>query len=242
MYWQVKSPTKGDGLSQETAVASERITVETGALLFDMDGVLLSSIGSVVRCWREWCRIYNIPNADTYEVPHGTRAEDVIKQLRPDIDSKEGLKVIEDLEVRDMEGLHVFPGVKSLLESMPLSNWAIVTSATMPLLTARLKQAGLPVPSNLVSAESVEKGKPAPDPYLEGARLLGFKPQDCIVVEDAPAGVRAGLEAGCRVLAVLNTHPVEELPGATWYTPSLENVRAVVQEGGLKLEFDSVSE
>jgi sugar-phosphatase len=202
-----------------------------------MDGVLISSIGSVVRCWRQWARIYDIPGAESYEVPHGMRAIDIVKTLRPDIDPEEGLRVIEDLELEDMDDLKVLPGVKKLLEGLPPERWAIVTSATKRLLLGRLAMAGLPVPTRLISGDMVERGKPDPEPYRRGAALLGFEPHGCVVVEDAPSGVGAGLAAGCRVLGTLGTHSAEELKEATWITESLDGVRVVVGEGGLELRF-----
>jgi len=86
------------------------VQVETKGLLFDMDGVLISSIGSVVRCWRRWAAIYGVPGAESYDVPHGKRAIDIVKLLRPDIDPEEGLRVIEDLEMEDLDDLMVLPG------------------------------------------------------------------------------------------------------------------------------------
>ena len=217
---------------------SEPICVETKGFLFDMDGVLVSSIGSVVRCWRRWAKIYDIPNADTYEVPHGMRAIDIVKSLRPDIDPEEGLRVIEDMEIEDTADLIVLPGVKTLLESLPVERWAIVTSATKRLMLGRLKVAGLPVPERIISGDMVERGKPDPEPYVRGAALLGFKPGECVVVEDAPSGVGAGLAAGCRVLAVLGTHELEELREATWVTLSLEDVVVTTKADGLELCFE----
>jgi sugar-phosphatase len=202
-----------------------------------MDGVLISSIGSVVRCWRQWARIYDIPGADTYDVPHGMRAIEIVKTLRPDIDPEEGLRVIEDLEMEDMDDLKVLPGVKKLLEGLPPERWAIVTSATKRLLLGRLAMAGLPVPTRLISGDMVERGKPDPEPYRRGAALLGLESQECVVVEDAPSGVGAGLAAGCRVLGTLGTHSAEELKEATWITESLEGVKVVVGESGLELRF-----
>ena len=217
---------------------SEPICVETKGFLFDMDGVLVSSIGSVVRCWRRWAKIYDIPNADTYEVPHGMRAIDIVKSLRPDIDPEEGLRVIEDMEIEDTADLIVLPGVKALLESLPVERWAIVTSATKRLMLGRLKVAGLPVPERIISGDMVERGKPDPEPYVRGAALLGFTPGECVVVEDAPSGVGAGLAAGCRVLAVLGTHELEELREATWVTLSLEDVVVTTNADGLELCFE----
>ncbi len=214
--------------------------VETKGLLFDMDGVLISSIGSVERCWRRWAKIYDVPGAETYEVPHGRRAIDIVRMLRPDIDADEGLRVIEDMEVEDTADLRVLPGVKKLLEELPPERWAIVTSCTRRLLLGRLAAAGLPVPSRIISGDMVERGKPDPEPYRRGAALLGFAPEDCVVVEDAPSGVGAGIAAGCRVLGVLGTHSAEELKGADWVAESLDSVRVVEEQGGLVLWFDEV--
>jgi len=219
---------------------SKSICVETKGILFDMDGVLVSSIGSVVRCWRRWAEIYEIPNAEIYEVPHGVRAIDIVKSLRPDIDPQEGLRVIEDMEMEDTADLVVLPGVKKLLESLPLERWAIVTSATRRLLLGRLAAAGLPVPERIISGDMVERGKPDPEPYRRGAELLGFHPEECIVVEDAPSGVGAGIAAGIRVLGVLGTHTAEELNAANWIVGSLEELSVMAKADGLELRFAPV--
>jgi sugar-phosphatase len=205
--------------------------------LFDMDGVLISSIEAAVRCWRRWAKRYGVPNADEFEIPHGVRSIDIVKRLRPDIDPLEGLRAIEDMEVEDVADLQVLPGVKVLLESLPLERWAIVTSATRRLLLARLKAAGLPVPERIISAEMVERGKPDPEPYRRGAELLDFRPEECVVVEDAPSGVGAGKAAGCRVLGVLGTHSAAELRGADWIVGSLEGLAVMVKPDGLELRF-----
>jgi len=215
----------------------EQVRVETKGILFDMDGVLISSIGSVVRCWRQWAEHYDVPNAEIYEVPHGMRAIEIVKQLRPDIDPQEGLRVIEDMEMEDISGLTVLPGVRTLLASLPLDRWAIVTSATHRLLIRRLEVAGLPIPQRIISADMVERGKPDPEPYRRGAELLGLPPEQCIVVEDAPSGVGAGIAAGCRVLGVLGTHSAEDLKAAMWIVPSLEDVTISTGADGLELRF-----
>lgn len=203
---------------------SDRVKVEAKGLLFDMDGVLISSIGSVVRCWRIWAQRHGIPHAETYNVPHGMRAIEIVKSLRPDMDPLEGLREIEDLEIADTADLKVLPGAKELLESLPSDRWAIVTSATRRLMLGRLEVAGLPAPDRIVSADDVERGKPDPEPYRRGAELLGCRPEDCIVVEDAPSGIGAGKAAGARVLGVLGTHSLSELQEADWVVRSLENV------------------
>jgi sugar-phosphatase len=212
-------------------------------LLFDMDGVLIRSIGSVVRCWQQWCKLYNVPNAEKFQVPHGTRAVDIVRMLKPEFDEAqvaEGLHVIEELEVADTADLKVLPGVKELLARLPLERWVIVSSATRRLLIGRLEAAGLPVPARFVSGDMVVHGKPDAEPYRRGAELLGFAPADCIVVEDAPSGVGAGVAAGCRVLGVLGTHPAEKLKAATWIAKSLDEVEVTAKANGLELRFKPV--
>lgn len=224
-------------------MCEHRVCIETKGLLFDMDGVLVSSIGSVVRCWHRWCKIYGVPNAESFEVPHGTRAVDIVRMLKPEFDEAqvaEGLRVIENMEIEDTADLKVLPGAKSLLAQLPPERWAIVTSATRRLLLGRLAAAGLPVPERIISGDMVERGKPDPEPYRRGAELLGLSAGECVVVEDAPSGVGAGLAAGCRVLAVLGTHSVEELGSAAWVISSLEGLAATTCAEGLELRFAPV--
>lgn len=219
---------------------TDLICVEAKGILFDMDGVLISSIGSVVRCWKRWAKMYGVPDAENYEVPHGMRAIEIVKRLRPDIDPQDGLRVIEDMEMEDTDGLTVLPGVKALLESIPPDRWMIVTSATRRLLLGRLVVAGLPIPARIISGDDVVHGKPDPEPYRRGAELLGVRPGECVVVEDAPSGVGAGVAAGCRVLGVLGTHSLEELQGAEWVTKSLEGLAVTAKADGLELRFTPV--
>ena len=158
-------------------MTGQTLCMATKGLLFDMDGVLISSIGSVERCWKRWCKQYGLPNADSFQVPHGTRAIDVMRMLKPEFTEAqvaEGLRVIEDMEIDDTGDLTVLPGAQALLAQLPPERWAIVTSATHRLLLGRLAAAGLPVPERLISADMVARGKPDPEPYRRGAELLGF--------------------------------------------------------------------
>jgi mannitol-1-/sugar-/sorbitol-6-phosphatase len=221
----------------------EEVRVGARGMLFDMDGVLISSIGSVVRCWRRWCEVYGVAGAEEFAVPHGTRAVDIIRMLKPEWDEAqvaEGLRAIEDMEIADTGDLRVLPGVKALLAGLPKERWAIVTSATRRLLLGRLEAAGLPVPERIISGDMVERGKPDPEPYRRGAALLGFAAGECVVVEDAPSGVGAGIAAGCRVLGVLGTHSAEELREANWVVGSLEEVEVRVAGDGLVVGFLAV--
>ncbi len=218
------------------------VTVEAAGILFDMDGVLISSIGSVNRCWSRWAEHYGLPNAATIRIEHGTRAVDLIAQLAPELDVAEGLKLIEDMEIEDVADLQVLPGARALLESLPPERWAIVTSATYRLLLGRLKAAELPLPERIISGDMVERGKPDPEPYRRGADLIQAAPAACIVVEDAPSGVGAGVAAGCRVLGVLGSHSEEQLraAGATWIVQSLDDVRAQTLPGGLLITLTTL--
>jgi sugar-phosphatase len=221
---------------------NDRVTVEAAGLLFDMDGVLVSSIASAVRCWRRWAAEYGVPDAEKVEIPHGVPARDIAQFLVPGVDVASGLKRIEDMEIADAGDIQVLPGTRALLDSLPLERWAIVTSATRRLLVARLAAARLPVPERLISADMVTKGKPDPEPYLRGAAVLGLAASDCVVFEDAPSGVKAGVAAGCRVVGVLGTTPAEVLrgAGATWLVPSLAAVTAEIVAGGLQLRVETV--
>jgi sugar-phosphatase len=216
---------------------SSVVTIETAGILFDMDGVLISSIGSVNRCWRRWAEHYGVPGAAAYVVPHGTRAVDIIKSLKPEIDVAEGLRLIEDMEIADVADLQVLPGARALLQTLPAERWAIVTSATYRLLLGRLHAAKLPVPERIISGDMVERGKPDPEPYRRGAELLCQPPAECIVVEDAPSGIGAGVAAGCRVLGVLGSYSEAELraAGVSWVVRSLEDVQATNSPGGLSI-------
>ena len=218
------------------------VTIDFAGILFDMDGVLVSSIGSVNRSWRKWAEHYGLPNPETFQIEHGTRAVDTIAKLKPDLDLAEGLQLIEDLEMDDVADLKVLPGTRALLESLPPERWAIVTSATNRLLLGRLKAAELPVPERFISGDMVVRGKPDPEPYRRGAELIQSPASECLVVEDAPSGVGAGVAAGCRVLGVLGTHSAAELraAGASWIVRSLEDVSARVGPQGLMLSLKAV--
>jgi sugar-phosphatase len=217
---------------------SKMISVETSGMLFDMDGVLVSSIGSVERCWRLWAEHYNVDAEWALKITHGRRAIDTIRTLRPDIDAEEGLRYVEDMEIEDKADLKVLPGVAELLAALPPKSWTIVTSATERLATARLLHAGLKLPEIMITANQVTNGKPHPEPYMMGAALLGFSPAECVVVEDAPSGVGAGKAAGSRVLGLLTSHSAEEIREADWVIPSLADLKSdVMSDGRLRLSF-----
>ena len=204
-----------------------------------MDGILISSIGSVERSWTKWALMRDVDPAYACRIAHGCRAIETVAKLRPDLDSEAELKVIEDIEVADHEGVSVLPGVLDLLAALPKDRWTVVTSATEKLARARLAEGGIPVPERLVTAETVTLGKPHPAPFLAGAALLGFKPQECVVFEDSSSGTQAGRAAGCVVVATPFSHPIETLDAANYLVADLTGVSVETLAGdeGLALRF-----
>jgi mannitol-1-/sugar-/sorbitol-6-phosphatase len=205
--------------------SSSPVRIRCKGILFDMDGILISSIGSVERSWTKWALLRGVDPALARKTAHGRRAVETIAKLRPDLDSDAELTVIEDLEVADNEGLTVLPGVLELLASLPANRWTVVTSATKLLARTRMAAAGLPVPEKMVTADQVKRGKPDPEPFLAGAALLGVAPADCVVFEDSPSGVAAGRAAGCTVVATTFSHSVESLGAAHYLVRDLTGIR-----------------
>ena len=205
-----------------------------------MDGVLISSTSADERCWLQWAKHHHMEGSFSLQSTHGRRGIDTLRALRPDLDANVELRRLEDYDAEDHSGLIILPGVEKLLASLPADRWTIVTSATTRLLEGRLSYAGLPIPAVLVPAEKVANGKPHPEPYLTGAKLLGLAPTDCLVMEDSPAGVASGKAAGCRVLGLLSSHTQAELNGADWFVASLEQVTAAPQrDGTLNIRLDT---
>ncbi len=214
------------------SVASSPVQIRCKGVLFDMDGILISSIGSVERSWTKWAEMRDVDPEYACRIAHGCRAIETLARLRPDLDSEAELKVIEDIEIVDNEGLTVLPGVLELLAALPADRWTVVTSATERLARVRLAAGGIPVPEHLVTANHVTKGKPHPEPFLAGAALLGFAPEDCVVFEDSSSGVKAGRAAGCTVVATTFSHSIETLDAAHYLVTDLTGVSVEPLAGG----------
>ena len=202
-----------------------------------MDGILISSIGSVERSWTRWARMRGVDPEYTLSVIHGRRTIDSVRALRPDLDDEAEMNIIEDFEIEDTDGLVVLPGVCELIDRLPAGCWTVVTSATDRLARVRLAAAKIPVPERLVTADDVSEGKPSPAPYVVGAALLGFRPADCVVFEDAASGVASGRAAGCTVIATTFTHPSEHLEEADYIVPDLAGVGVELVDSGMELAF-----
>jgi sugar-phosphatase len=219
--------------------ASSRVLIRCKGVLFDMDGILISSLGSVERSWTKWAQMRGVDPIYACSIAHGCRSIDTVAKLRPDLDAEAENKIIEDMEVEDTEGIDVLPGVLNLLSALPRNRWTVVTSATERLARVRMTAGGIPVPDRFVASELVTNGKPHPQPFLAGAALLGFAPEECVVFEDAAAGAQAGHAAGCLVVATTFSHPVETLDAADYLIADLVEVevRNLLGDEGLVLSF-----
>lgn len=205
------------------------------AFLFDMDGTLLNSIIAAERVWTIWAQRHDLDVAAFLPTIHGVRSVDTIRRLNlPGLDPVLEAEGISQAEIEDVEGVVSIEGAARLLASLPAERWTIVTSAPRALAEARLKAAGLELPVNLITAEDVSQGKPAPDCFLLAAKRLGVDIRDCLVFEDAPAGIAAAEAAGASVMVITATHE-HAITTAHATLVNYEEVKAVVSAQGLGL-------
>ena len=228
---------QGAGLVPNNAGLCELVC---DALLFDLDGTLVDSARVIERLWAEWAARHSLNLQDILAISHGRRAEETMRLIAPYLPTlKEEAEARLHEEEQQSEGLVAVAGAKTLLNSIPHNRWAIVTSCTQKLAEVRLQSVGLPVPAVVISQESVPWGKPHPEGYLKAARVLGWAPRDCLVVEDAPLGVEAGRAAGMRVLGVTTTFPAHQL-SADLSVADLTEV-AIVPGARLTIRIGAVS-
>jgi sugar-phosphatase len=187
----------------------------TPPLLFDLDGTLVDSRAVVERQWRRLCARLGLDFAEVLKVLHGMRSADTIRAVAPGVDSDAEAALLDAAEQADAEGLEVVRGAPEVLAGLPSGSWGIVTSGHRELAQGRLRAVGLPVPEVMVCGDEVASGKPDPEGFLTGARLLGVPPETCVAVEDAPAGIRAARAAGMPVVGITTTHPANALAGAS---------------------------
>lgn len=204
--------------------------MQLSALLFDMDGTILTSIPATIRCWSAWARRVGLEPEFVLDRMHGRRAEDSIAELcPPGRDIAEEVAWLDAAEHEDLEGIEPIPGAKELLTALPRGSWAVVTSANPVLARKRIAAAGLPLPQVLVSSVDVTRGKPDPMGYRLGAERLGVETTQCLVFEDAEAGLQAGRASGAHVLRIAGGHA-----GPGWLTiPDYSAISITETPGGL---------
>ena len=213
------------------------MTIHCSALLFDMDGVLIDSTPTVARVWRRFASEHGLDPEEVVQRAHGRPSIDTVRHYFPDGDYEQMSREVERQEMGDLCGVVALPGSLNLLRRLPAERWTVVTSATQALAEVRLRAAGLPVPERIVTADHIENGKPHPEPYLKAAAALGSSPAQCVVVEDVPAGVRAGKAAGAKVIAFPTTvHPSDLInSGADWILNNCADISVLDTTKDLRL-------
>jgi sugar-phosphatase len=207
-------------------------TFVCSAILFDLDGVLVDSTRAVDREWREWAAKKGVDGDAIMAIAHGVRTVEVIRRVAPHLDAAAEAAMIENHEAGDQSGVTVMPGSIDLVRSIPEGRWGVVTSGSRLLATNRLRFCGLSVPEVLVTSDDVTHGKPHPEPYLKGAGRLGFSPADCLVIEDAPAGIESARAAGTTVIGITSTYGVSALEQANAVIRKLGQIQVTLNGAG----------
>jgi len=220
----------------------EEIQVHAAALLFDLDGVLINSTPAVARVWRRWAIERGFNPEQVVARAHGRPSLTTVREYLPDADHDAENREVERREIEDLEGVVPLPGALELLRSLPPDRWTIVTSCTRALAEVRITAAGLPLPPKMITSTDITHGKPHPEPFLKGAATLGFPPEQCIVLEDVPAGVQAGKAAGARVIAFTTTVHERKLreAGADWILRNCADIRVQTLDNRVTLSFAAI--
>jgi sugar-phosphatase len=217
--------------------------VSAQALLFDLDGVLINSIPAVERVWSRWAEERGFDVQEVLHRAHGRPSIETLRYLLPEADHEAENRLVEQAEIADVAEIVPLPGVTELLSALPRDRWAIVTSCTRPLAEVRIRAAGLPTPGLFITANDITRGKPDPEPYRKGAMGLGFAPEECIVVEDALAGIASGRNAGARVIAFTTTASIADLVAAKpdWILRDCSAIRLDAMDRELRLALTEVT-
>ncbi|KAG0278469.1 hypothetical protein BGZ95_003930 [Linnemannia exigua] len=223
-------------------MAISTFPIRCRGLLFDMDGTLVDTTVIVERHWEIWCEKHNVDFSHLISVSHGRPSFEIMKEFAPlekqvEYQTPEYLAQLESSVANDMDGMILIPGAKELLKSLPRSSWAVVTSAGLEMATSRFQQTGLATPPILVTATHVTRGKPHPEGYMSAAKQMGVDPKECVVFEDAPAGIRAGVASGAKAVIGMNTGtmPLSHLEeaGANPIVSSFEELEFSFLEDGV---------
>jgi sugar-phosphatase len=210
------------------AVGRVQERTAVGAVLFDADGVLIDSTVAYRRIWRRWAQRHRLDADLVWSHTHGRRPVDTVTVVAPHLDVDAEYRLLRELMAAEGDAFAVYPDAAAVLRSLH-GRWGVVTSGQAPTVLRRLRRGGLPEPPVLVDGSQVSRGKPDPEGYLRAARLLDVSPARCLVVEDAPAGVDAGLAAGMTVVAVRTTHPDDELVRAHHRVDHLHDVMPLIK-------------
>ena len=211
------------------------MTMRCDALLFDLDGVLVDSAECVRRICTDWAIARGLDPEHVLRWSQGRRVQETVRAVAPHLDPDAEVAALVGMEANTTFGLHHVPGARALLQSLPTDSWAVVTSGARPVARLRLSHVGLPIPETLITGDDVSRGKPDPEGYLAAASALGRSPADCIVIEDAPAGIGAARAAGMRSIGIIGTVTPAELAGADVIVDSLGSIRVTVSGASPRL-------
>lgn len=201
------------------------------AILFDLDGVLVDSAERVEKTWREWASRHRLDPEHVIAMAHGRRTIETVRLVAPELSTDAELAAMEASEATNSDGVYEITGARELLQLLPASAWGIVTSGIRSVAEFRLRHTGLPSPAVMICADEVTRGKPDPEGYLTAAARLGHSAADCIVIEDAPAGIESAQAAGMRTIAIATTYPPGQLTAAEAVVARLADL-GVNQVGG----------
>jgi mannitol-1-/sugar-/sorbitol-6-phosphatase len=194
-----------------------------------MDGTLIDSSANIERAYRWWARQHNLPIDSILAVERGRPHREVMAQFTPDLDLDQESAQFSDFETQDEEGMRLIPGAADALRVAQEGRWAVVTSAKRKLAEMRFRVTGLPLPEALITSDVIRRGKPDPECYLLAADALHIPPTECVVFEDAPAGIEAAHRAGMPVIGV-NT--AGDLTGADVLIQSFLGLELSHESGG----------
>jgi mannitol-1-/sugar-/sorbitol-6-phosphatase len=213
--------------------------IQCSALLFDMDGVLIDSTPAVARVWRRFALQHGLDPQEVVQRAHGRPSIATARHYFPKADYEQMAYELEKQEIEDLDGVVALPGSSELLSNLPVARWTVVTSATRALAEVRLETAGLPIPDKMVTSDDVINGKPHAEPYLKAAAALGSAASQCVVIEDAPAGIRSGKTAGARVIAFTTAVARQELinAGADWILHNCAEISVIDATRELTLDL-----
>lgn len=197
------------------------------AVLFDMDGTLVDSSICVESTWRMWASKHGVDIDALLAISHGRQNYETIRMIAPHLEKPEEIAFLVETEENCDQGIVEVPGARVLLDSIlgarPAPPWAVVTSAWRTLAVKRLQLAGLHVPDVLITSDDISHSKPHPEGYLLAAKRLGVAPADCLVIEDAHAGIDAARAAGMPVIGITTTFPRAQL-GCEWCIADLRDL------------------
>jgi len=205
------------------------------AILFDLDGVLVNSAECVERAWRGWSARHGLNADDVIAIAHGRRTVETVRAVAPHLDVLNEVTALELQEGMTSEGVYEIDGARELIARLPPNRWAIVTSGTRAIASFRLNLVGIPIPRVMVCADEISHGKPHPEGYLTAASGLGFKPEECVVIEDTPPGIEAAHAGGMRAIAIAATYPREQLMLADAIVDRLADLKVSVAGGGIQI-------